>query len=463
MEFVGNRANAPTDRRRLASPTQKLLVVAGAVIAVDWACALSDDIVRGGRPTGAADRETDGSGGSAREDASGAAGSQAGFAGGDALGSCAGNPSGPGDATLDVTAGEAGPVGDAACATLAFAAEPVPQPVDIVWVVDNSVSMKPAILELTQGLNAFAELISQKGIDYRVIVLSLRSKQPEVTVLGSPRYAVCIPPPLAGDDLCANGPRFFQSSIDIRSQQTLEQMLGTLGQTAGYRQGEERGGEPWRDWLRPNATRSFVIVSDDNSRFGANELEHFAGGKNPYNSNDLPPGLLEAFWQGGFDGYVFNGIYGWGSESDDSVRCQYPSGSLAPSSGATYTELVRRTGGVRAKICDGASAWGALFDGVAQAADEQSVRCELALPASSSDVIDEERVDVTIRGASGAVTLKRVAGIAGCDESGGWYYDDALAPSRVLLCATSCELARSEVRSSGGSIEVVFGCATIVR
>jgi len=100
---------------------------------------------------------------------------------------------------------------------------------------------------------------------------------------------------------------------------------------------------------------------------------------------------------------------------------------------------------------------------VAQAAVEQSVRCELALPASSSDVIDEERVDVTIRGENGPIALERVVGIADCAESDGWYYDDPLAPSRVVLCTASCELARSEVRSDGGSIEVVFGCATIVR
>jgi len=453
---------APTDRRRLDASLYKLLVVLGAVVGVEWACAASDDFVHDQRPPGRADRSPDGSDCALPPDASITAGSAGSFDSGDALG---GGPNnlGPTDAMLDVTGGDVDPIGDAACATATEEAEPVALPVDIIWVVDNSVSMKPAILELTQGLNAFAALIAQKGIDYRVILLSLRSPEPEVTVLGSPRYAVCVPPPLAGDGLCANGPRFFQSSIDIRSQQTLEQTLGTLGQTAGYRQGEERGGEPWRGWLRPNATRSFVIVSDDNSRFGADELEHFAGGKNPYNSNDLPPGLLEAFWQGLFDGYVFHGIYGWGSESDSTVRCPYPSGALAPSSGATYTELVRRTGGVRAKICDGASAWGALFDGVAQAAVEQSVRCELALPASSSDVIDKERVDVTIRGAAGAVTLERVDGVAGCGANGGWYYDDELAPSRVVLCAASCELARNEVRSDGGSIEVVFGCATIVR
>lgn len=43
-------------------------------------------------------------------------------------------------------------------------------PVDIVWIVDNSASMLPAIVEVTAGLDDFAALIASKNLDYRVIV-----------------------------------------------------------------------------------------------------------------------------------------------------------------------------------------------------------------------------------------------------------------------------------------------------
>src|SRR5262249_6492619 len=151
---------------------------------------------------------------------------------------------------------------------------------------------------------------------------------------------------------CGNGARFFHTSVDIRSTQPLEQFLGTLGQTAGYTAGELKGGDPWRDQLRDGATKTIVLVSDDNSRLSADEFEHFTGGTNPNNSNDLPPGILDSSWGGLFDGYAFDGIYGWGDAADPNVKCTYPDGTHPPSSGKTYSDLVSRTTGVRAHICD---------------------------------------------------------------------------------------------------------------
>ncbi|MEI8257846.1 MAG: hypothetical protein WCJ30_19395, partial [Deltaproteobacteria bacterium] len=187
---------------------------------------------------------------------------------------------------------------DASCASATAMATVEILPVDIIWMVDNSASMAPAIDQVIAGLNGFASVISSRGFDYRVVMLSLRNSVRTVTLGGSTRYTVCIPPPLAGDTLCGNNTRFFHSNIDVRSTQPLEQFLGTLGQTAGYRVGEARGGEPWRDFLRPTATKTIVVVSDDNSRFSASDFLHFPGGTNPSNSNMLPPGILDPSWGG---------------------------------------------------------------------------------------------------------------------------------------------------------------------
>jgi hypothetical protein len=286
-----------------------------------------------------------------------------------------------------------------------------------------------------------------------------------VVVGGSNRYAVCIPPPLAGDANCGNGSRFFQSSIDIRSTQPLEQFLGTLGQTAGYAAGETKGGEPWKDQLRANATKTIVVVSDDNSRLLPADFEHFAGGKNPFNSLTLPPGILDPSWGGIFDGYVFSGLYGWGSNSDPNVKCQYSGGSSPPSSGPTYTTLVQQTGGVRAQICAGASAWAPFFDAVAQAVSQNSkLTCELALPNPSSGTLDPSKVNVGIVGGGVTTTLFKVSGAGACDQSGGWYYDNDQNPTKVLLCPSSCTFAeQSGVTTGNVEIAVQFGCTTIVK
>jgi hypothetical protein len=396
----------------------------------------------------------------------GTAGGSAGAGNADAaneIGSSSGG--GFGDAGLDVSSpDDAALEPDAACVTASESAELEYLPVDIIWMVDNSVSMKPAIDQVTQGLNAFAQLIDGKNLDYKVIMLSLRSPTNPVTIGGGTRYAVCVPPPLAGDTNCGNSARFFQSSVDIRSTQPLEQFLGTLAQTNGYVLGQERGGEPWKDELRPSATRTIVVVTDDNSRLSATEFEHFAGGKNPFNSLTLPPGILETYWNGLFSGYVFSGIYGWGSDTDPSVKCSYPGGSQPPASGFTYTHLVQKTGGVRAQLCAGSAAWGPFFDSVAQAVAKASkLTCTLALPTPSQGTLDPKKVNVQVVAASGVTTLHKVSNAAACDQSGGWYYDDEASPTQVLLCPVSCDAAGQAGASGQVDIEVFFGCETIVK
>lgn len=425
--------------------------IAGWVVPMAWvaACAAGET----GEPSPASGGSAGAAG--ALDASSEAVGGRSG-SGGSPFGDSGLDAPGSSDALLDP---------DAACATATETGKLEYLPVDIIWMVDNSVSMKPAIDEVTQGLNAFAQLIGVKSLDYKVIMLSLRSKTNPVTVNGGTRYAVCIPPPLAGDANCGNGPRFFQSSIDIRSTQPLEQFLGTLAQTNGYMQGQERGGEPWQQELRPNATRTIVVVTDDNARLSANDFEHFAGGKNPFNSLTLPPGILEPSWAGLFSGYVFSGIYGWGSDSDPSVKCTYPGGSQPPASGATYTQLVQQTGGVRAQLCAGSAAWGPFFDAVAQAVVQGSkLTCELALPTPSQGTLDPAKVNVRVVTPSGVVTLFKVAGAAACDQNGGWYYDDDQNPTQVLLCPASCDQAQ-QAGAGGGQvdIQVLFGCETIVK
>jgi hypothetical protein len=363
----------------------------------------------------------------------------------------------PGDGDDGLDEGES-------CVGVKARAELEKSPVDIIWIVDNSTSMRPAIEQVTQGINSFAQRIGESDLDYRVIMLSLRGRG-QVQHGSDQRYGVCVPEPLAGDASCGNGERFFQSSIDVKSTQPLEQLLGTLGQTEGYGPNDARGGAAWASQLRMGATKSIVIVTDDNSRLSAHDFEHFAGGDNPNNDGlSLPPGLLDASWHGLFDGYVFHGLYGWGSETNTATKCQYAGGSEPPSSGATYSELVHGTGGVHAKICDGSSAWEPFFEQVASSVvSEAHVACDLGIPAApEGQTLDPKKVNVSIRlpGAD-AIKLGKV-GAADCGDAGGWYYDSDTTPTQVTLCPKSCELAQQGAGSEDGGVDVEFGCATVV-
>lgn len=405
--------------------------------------------------------------GSTTVEATGGSGGNAGTSGGTTgTGGATPDPEDDGGINVADAPAEASPiVPDAACVAVVEEAQATALPVDIIWIVDNSSSMQPAIAQIKQGLNAFASLIGSKSLDYQVIMLSLRSPQSPVSIGGSNRYPVCIPPPLAGDASCGDGARFFQSSIDIRSTQPLEQFLGTLGQTAGYTATDAKGGEPWAMHLRPDASKTIVVVTDDNSRLSATDFETFAGGKNPFNSLTLPPGILDPSWKGLFKDYLFSGIYGFGNPADPSVKCTFPDMTQPASSGPTYTTLVQKTGGVRAKVCDGAAAWQPFFDAVAQAViSSAKLSCELTIPPPKTGTLDPAKVNVAIQSGGNQVYLPGVADAAACGTNAGWYYDNPAKPTTVTLCPASCDTAQASVGpGKPGHIEVLFGCTTIAQ
>jgi hypothetical protein len=353
------------------------------------------------------------------------------------------------DATLSVDAPP-----DGGCEPETVDVPATRHPVDVIFVVDNSASMRPTIDILQSSMNGFASLLASRGLDYRIIVLSLAVRG-SVVIGGGTRYGVCIPPPLAGDAACGAGERFFPVSIDIRSPQPLEQFLGTLGQTAGYLPTDVRGGPPWAHHLRAEAHQAIVIVTDDNSRFSADQFETFAGGTNPFNTSVLPPGVLDASWGSLFDGYSFHGIYGWGSDTDPGVTCTYPDGTRPAASGATYTALVSRTLGARDRICGGASAWGPFFDSLATSShDHTPIRCTFDVPPPTSGATDPDAVNVTEAGG----LVRNVATAGECGAEPGWYYEDVSRPS-ITLCPATCDT----YRAGPTAVAVEHGCATEIR
>jgi hypothetical protein len=255
--------------------------------------------------------------------------------------------------------------------------------------------------------------------------------------------------------------------MDVLSTQPLEQILGSLDQTQGYTEGTARGSIPWSQELRPKATKSFVLVTDDNSRFPEFSFENFPGGDSPYTSGlVLPVGLLHPARGGAFKGYSFSAIYGWGSASDPSIRCTYPDGSKPTTSGSEYTALIQKTGGARAQICAGSAAWGPFFDAVATAVQATArVACDLPIPKPASGTLDPSLVNVRVSdGTNAPLTVPRVKDESACAGADGWYYDAPTMPSKVLLCPHSCDAAQAKGPGTKlPKVEVLFGCETIVR
>jgi hypothetical protein len=47
---------------------------------------------------------------------------------------------------------------------------------------------------------------------------------------------------------------------------------------------------------------------------------------------------------------------------------------------------------------------------------------------------------------------------AACGPEGGWYYDDPLNPTRVLVCPATCNTITNDLQ---GRIDILFGCGTV--
>lgn len=112
-------------------------------------------------------------------------------------------------------------------------------------------------------------------------------------------------------------------------------------------------------------------------------------------------------------------------------------------------------------ITDGATAKQNLLDALA-AIRGSVLDCDFDMPkASDGKQVDPSKINVNYTPAGGTrMTLGRVPNADGCGTAPGWYYDNDVNPSRILLCPASCNSASVEVDAT---LEVLLGCVTETR
>ncbi len=91
-----------------------------------------------------------------------------------------------------------------------------------------------------------------------------------------------------------------------------------------------------------------------------------------------------------------------------------------------------------------------------------SLPCEITLPKPDGGTPDPTKVNVQFTASNKNITvIGNVTDSSKCDPvKGGWYYDNATTPTKVILCPASCTLVKSD---NGGRIDVVQGCKTVVQ
>jgi hypothetical protein len=89
--------------------------------------------------------------------------------------------------------------------------------------------------------------------------------------------------------------------------------------------------------------------------------------------------------------------------------------------------------------------------------------CDFQIPdPPNGKALDPGKVNFTYTpgGAGEPVTLPRADGLADCEDEPGWYYDNNLAPTKMILCPASCATVRNDANAK---VSVEFGCQTLVK
>jgi hypothetical protein len=303
--------------------------------------------------------------------------------------------------------------GSGTCAAKSFLAEPSIAPVDMIWVVDSSGSMDNEAKRVQDNLNGFSAEMGKAGIDYRVVMITSSS-------------FVKVPPPLG------TSPNYKLIDRAVNSHEPLQAVLDEFPKYGSF--------------LRPLAITHIVGVTDDESDLKAEAF---------YMQMQMKLG----------HGFTFHAI---ASEkvaptfTNPEGACQTsgfpPEGAAAP--GVQYYLLADATKGLKFSICT--ADWSGLFKTLTAAvAVKAKLPCAFTIPKPDMGEIDPTKVNVNYtKGTGGTETLLYVGSKDGCAGGPGWYYDDPMKPTTVLLCPATCTVVSADLK---GKIDVALGCATKIK
>jgi hypothetical protein len=332
------------------------------------------------------------------------------------------------------------------------------RPVDIVFVVDNSGSMSEEIAAIRRNIDhEFASIIDESDVDYRVIMLSQ---------FGEDGTGVCIDPPLAGADCSqgiekTNGERYFHFNQVIGSNDALCQILDTIDNTRA----DPRAPNGFSEWLRPDAAKAFVLITDDSARcsYIDNEMTVYIGGDgaDPFEDALTFHAALRAKAPEQFAGhYQFFSIIGIAVHGDqpqpvfpteplDPMTC-----NTAPTPGLSYQALSIATDGLRYPVCEGRS-FDAVFQVLAQSVIQTAkAECTFELPeVQAPQVLDLPSVNLEVRRTPDAEpqNFDQVSRRSDCQDAHSFFIQD-----RIELCPQACQWLQ---RAPEPAVEILYACS----
>ncbi len=365
-------------------------------------------------------------------------------------GSGAGGGSGPAGSGGALAGPTSGAGGEVSCAETGSQADVGLLPADIILVIDNSGSMTDEADEVQASMNDFVTIIDNANIDVHVILISADSSDDQ---------GICVPAPL-GSGSCPNDENlaggYMHVAVDVGSNNGLQLVLDHYDAYSGF--------------LRPTATRTIGIISDDNASLDA------ASFRTQMVQKDAS-----------FQDFVFHGIVApYDYDHGDCVLCQLLNNgdctpcdaccgpdpalglactSYAEEEGTVYKDLANDTSppGVIGNLC--VQEFSPMFQEMATAVIGGSqVACVFDIPAPpNNQSIDFTKVNVKFfetPTATGVPFFNVPGGQGACAGDDEWYFDDASSPTQILLCPGAC----SQVQAADeGRVEVTFDCETQIK
>jgi hypothetical protein len=277
--------------------------------------------------------------------------------------------------------------------------------VDVIWWIDTSGSMSQESKYLNQNINSFATFIQAANIDFRMILVGNG-------------FGICVQPPLGGAG-CSNGPQF------MHVKQTIGSKNGNQILVSSYPQ--------WKNFLRADATKNFVAVTDDDSTQSAAWFEQQMVAADPVQfkiSPDVP------------FGFVYHSIVAYESKADCPTIAK---------KGEVYLQLTAKTGGAKFKVCD--TNWAPMFAALAKSVVQTAKPgCEYKIPFPNN-VVPNPAIGLSYVAKDDLFAVPKAENNL-CPFNGvGFTIDDPVTPSKITLCNASCDLLKG-----GGNLQFDFGC-----
>ena len=349
---------------------------------------------------------------------------------------------------------------DEACVKDRRTATLVRQPVDIIFVLDNSGSMDDELQAVEDNINVnFASILINSQVDYRVILISRHRKDPRDHDEEA-STSVCVTTPLSSLASCDSAdepsfsPRFFQYSTKVDSDDSFDVLLDTYMPPFDEDRDYDEAPDGWSVWLRPGAKKVFLEVTDADEDMPVEAFlealmtmapEHF--GTDPQKPD-----------------FVFHSIVGLAEKVpptapylpdeplEEENKCTGNSGDVT-SVGTTYQEMSRLTGGLRFPLCqfDG---FDVVFQRIAEdVVQRRSIACDFDIPEPPPGLLlDLNNVAIAYTPGNGAdiIQFGQAPTVADCQADAFFIQGD-----RVNLCPAACSVISDDAFAD---VQVLFTC-----